>query len=70
MVVDVGHQAKRKGLLCVIQEDGVLRCHSKHHTVRQLEQIGESLDRTIYRDKGGTSQTERGGRPSSFLSVN
>lgn len=47
MVVDVGHQAERKRLLCVIQEDGVLRCHSKHHTVRQLEQVGERLDRTI-----------------------
>ena len=47
VVVDVGHQAERKGLLRVIQEDGVLRRHCKHHPVRQLEYIWKSLDGTV-----------------------
>ena len=49
VVVDVGHQAERKRLLRVVQEDGVLRRHGKHHTVRQLEYVGKRLNRSICR---------------------
>lgn len=49
VVMDVGNESERKGLLRVIQEDGVFRCHSKHHTVRQLEYVGKSLIRIICR---------------------
>lgn len=41
--MDVGHQAEGDGLLRVVQEDGVLRRNSKHHAVRQLEDVGKNL---------------------------
>lgn len=57
VVVDVRHQAERKRLLCVVQQDGVLRCHSEHHAVRQLEQVGQRMDGTICRgERGGNNQ--------------
>lgn len=63
VVVDVGHQAERKGLLRVVQEDGVLGRHSEHHAVRQLEQVGQGTDGAICGgESGGMMSTSRSNR--------
>lgn len=55
MVVDIGNQAKGKALLSVVKEDRVLGGHRKHHTVRQLEEVGKSLGRSVFKEDMGTN---------------
>lgn len=65
--MDVGHQAKGKALLSVIQEDGVLGGHGKHHAVRQLEEVGESLGRSVCKAEMSKNTQKKNEHRKCFL---